>query len=617
MFCSKCGKPVKDNGKFCEFCGSRITVFTEAAVESEPQVLTDNVADSTADIQPEIPVEVNPKNEVVSVSNHGKSKRKLIIISSVCAAAVSFAVVIAVAFWGYIENFFVKTFSSPEQYYHYVEEKNVQDISNALGSALGSFKSAVDTDKDVGVTSEITLQLGDIIIDALAKEAGIDKSQISWASNVGISSDSSSKDGVSSMDIAFLLNNKSIINIELVYSLEDTSYYLRFPDLNEKYLLVEMPDAMHNADLDKLYAALPDEDTVAEIINRYCTIVLNTVDNVRQKSVKAEANGVTQSCVELTVTVDETTVKKVLEAVLTELKNDEEIKNIIKEVWLAVDVDEDNFDEFYEEFLDEIDSTIDSLDRLETELNDFGFDMITWVDGKGEIIGRKFEIDGLDGDIYYLSAYDGTDVGIEAACVIEDKGFEVLGTCGYEYGAMSGKIEIFGIGISREDKMPLVNIFIDDYEVDLFGDNKLNGTFTITMSDEFSDMIADEVGNSKIADYLKNGKIKLSVATADKTSRFEISVLYDSKLVVSLLFNFKETDEENITIPENAIDISDDGEFADYCDEISFDKLKSNLIDAGVPKELVDLIFKRLGIEDNNSDVVAVSADYYDYTYEY
>ena len=616
MFCSKCGKPVNDTDRFCEFCGSRITAFTEPVIETETQALTDNVIE-TVDIQVENPTEVPAEavlqTEVQPDNSVGKSKRKLIVVLSVCAAAVAAVAVFTAAFWGYIENFFAKSFSSPDNYYHYVEKKNIQDFPQTLGSAVGNFKSTANNANEGGVKSEISLQLGDIIIDALAKEAGVDKSQISWASNIGISSDFSSKDGASSGDIAFLINNKPVLNMELVYNSENYCYYLRLPDLNEDYLLVDMSefaDDFDPAETEKICAALPDEETVAEIINRYFTIVINGIDNVQQKNVKVEANGVSQNCVELTVTVDETTIKNVLEAVLTELKNDEEIKSIIKEVALAADVDEDDFEDSYEDFIDEIKDNIDSLDELDSELEDFCFDMITWVDGKGEVIGRRFEFDGLNGDIYYLSTRDGSDIGFEAVCVIDDEGFEVFGNGTYERGKMSGEIEVFGIGMYRKDKLSLINIEFKDYEVSLFGDNELNGIFTITVSDEFADIIAKEAGNKKIAEYLKKGKIVLSVAVADDTGSFEMTVMYDSELVASLKINTEETDAKDFTVPEKAVDMSDYDEFADYCDDMSVGKFKSNLIDAGVPEELVDYLFSDIDIEDNNSNALTLSVDY-------
>ena len=173
MFCSKCGKPVNDTDRFCEFCGSRITAFTEPVIETETQALTDNVIE-TVDIQVENPTEVPAEavlqTEVQPDNSVGKSKRKLIVVLSVCAAAVAAVAVFTAAFWGYIENFFAKSFSSPDNYYHYVEKKNIQDFPQTLGSAVGNFKSTANNANEGGVKSEISLQLGDIIIDALAKE---------------------------------------------------------------------------------------------------------------------------------------------------------------------------------------------------------------------------------------------------------------------------------------------------------------------------------------------------------------------------------------------------------------------------------------------------------------
>ncbi len=647
MFCIKCGRPVKDGDKFCESCGAKIEIPEAPVSESvaiEPEQISEAVAavpiaevaeasgvqesetvaveEAAPDVESEAVLTENVEVIEEPVAPKAKmSKKKKFTILGIVAACVAVVATCAILFWDYVENFAVKTFSSPEQYYQFVEQKNVDELAESIGSVMGSFNNAFSGSLEQGAKHDITIQIGDIIIDAIANEAGIDKSQISWISNIGISETASTKNGVTANNMALTLNNKPILNVELVFKMEDMSYYLRLPELNEEYILFKYPE-LTGSEIDaesllSVYKAFPDEETTTKLISRYLTAAISVIDDVEKAKVEVDANGVKQSCTELTVTIDEKTVADMVEAILTEFKNDKEIKKLVKDIFAVVepDISDKDFENQYDTILDQIDAILDETDAIEDELDGFEIEIISWVDSKGEAIGRELKIDGFEGEIRYLSTHNGNDVGIEAVFTIEGEGVELIGEGKINGTKMAGDIEVFIVGVEGDAKFSVANIAIKDYDVDLIEDNYVNGVFTLTLSDAVCEKIADSGEMpSDIVKYLKDGAIELAVTSSQGKLNVKLTVLYDSKSVISITVDSTEQKAGAVTVPETAKEIDDENDLMDYVDNIKLDTLKANLIAAGVPSELTDMLDALLnGDFGSDSDY-----DYgYDYDYDY
>lgn len=613
MYCVNCGKEIADTDKVCRFCGESVNNFVvsqeETPVENAVDTVdVDKVSDeSIVDNNEAEVVEVNEIEMVDTVELTGEglepvkkkiSKKKKFTILGICAALVVAAVVGAVLFWDYVENTAVNTFSSSDTYYHYVEGKNVDEIAESMGAAIGNLNKIFAENAANGKKSEISIKLGDVLLDSLAKNLGVEKSEISWASDIDLSSVSSVKDGVSAGKTELSLNNKPILNIELVFKMENMSYFLRMPELNKEYMLFKLPSNngtdVDNATLMKIYKALPDEETTTDIISRYLTVAIENIENVERDRVTVEANFVEQSCVELAAYIDEETVADIVEALLKEFRSDKEIKKVIEKIYQAVEpVSAKKFDMEYNDWMEKVDEAIDDIEEYEDSLGKLDFTIITWVDSKGETIGREIVSLNYDGQFRYLSTHNGTEVGIEA-CFLDDngKGYEFLGYGTIKQSKMSGNVELFEVNTKRDKKDLVANISIKDYDVDLIEDNYINGVFTITLSNDICKELANDLQLPVTAiNYLKKSAIELSITSSKDKASVKLRVLYDSDTVITISVTTTENEVVDITVPENGIKINDSGDLIDYIEDMKFDTFKNNLKAAGVPSDLVDAIF--------------------------
>ena len=605
MYCSKCGTQIKEGEKFCENCGTPVeTVAAEpvaaepvaaepVAVSSEPQVeaapAQEPVVEAAFEVTAEAPADTEP------APAPKKTNKKKVTVISILAAAVAVIALCTVFLWDYVENFTVKTFSSPTSYYQYVETKNVKNFSASFGSALGRFSTA---NTSYGTTGEFKISFGDVLMDYIATEAGIAKEDISWISSIGVSSNTASNGNLLETNGNLLLNDKSILGGELIFDSENKKIYIRSEQLNEQFMLLDYSD-LEYGNFDDIevpevgfdfYGILPDEETMTALIEKYLTIVVDSIENVKEESTTLVANGVAQDCTKLTVVINEETVRDMLKAVLRELKDDKEIGQIIKDMAKNVGgelISDEDINAEYDDFIDEINELLEELKNVEfSEGDKFEFTLITWVDGKGEAIGREFKVDFSDMVVRYASTHDGTDVGIEVFVgSAEREVIKLLGEGEVEGTKMKGDIELFIDGVKY------INVNIKDYDVDLIEDNYVNGVFTVTVTDEMCDLLVDELDlPKKASDWLKSASLVISMTSDEKHASLGVTLNHGEDMIISVTASNKETKSFGIDIPEDAVSIKNEDDMINYLSAFDPNVLINALKDAGMPQEFVDAI---------------------------
>lgn len=149
MFCEKCGSPIQESEMFCSQCGA--PVKTASAPEPGPEEakaggagpdmsrVVESVSGAAASALE------GARNLTENVAQNEKvrkffNKRNVIII--IAAVAVLLSGITAAANADNLENFFLKSFSSPEKYYQYVEKKNVESMSKVAAENYETYGNA-------------------------------------------------------------------------------------------------------------------------------------------------------------------------------------------------------------------------------------------------------------------------------------------------------------------------------------------------------------------------------------------------------------------------------------------------------------------------------------------
>lgn len=604
MFCKKCGSEVNDGAAFCPKCGTALKSTTQKAPEQKSQPIMP---------MPE-PKMGNMAQGTSGVSDDGQkgSIKKGLIIAGIAAAAV---LILLIANAARINNFVHRTFSSPEKYYQFVEEKTVKELSDHAGEWYDSYVLDSLNFYNKSVEGELTVELGKDGQEfvGLLGLAGVD---VSWLESMKISADTAVKDDTVAYDISFSLNGSDIISGNMKMDMEKGMAYFQIPELNKTYLGVDMTEAGYGAyDSDflaefqesnkKLLQACPDQAEVEKLTKRYMMLALGCVDNVSKSKETLKVEGVEQKCTVLKVTIDSDTMQDMAQVVLEKMRDDKDIKSLMESVLLAGSeaVDEDvDIDEVYEEFQDTIDEILDELEYL--SYMDEKIVMKVYVDGKGEIKGRS--IDFGDVTVSSLMPERGNKFGYELSGNSNGITVKLTGSGKISGDKISGDFQIKYNGAS------LVDITAKKLDIEELKSGRMNGRIEMRAASKIGSVIGSVPGLAIIEDM----QINMDFKSSKDAYSCKIGVVYDEQDVGSIGVSAKMGSGSKASMPssKNVLMIEDEDDMEEWLEGARIDGLVDSLKKADIPSEITDALEE---IEDISDLSDALYRMYYYYYYFY
>lgn len=606
MFCKKCGNEIKNGEKFCAACGTPVetapmqSVQTQPASEGTAKVNMEKVTEAGSQAAESVVKKAqeigergkdawkkaNRDGSVLKKLLSGKNKVWLIV-----CAVVLLVLIPCIANATRINNFFHKTFSSPEKYFQFVAKKELNKVTDLMGGYYSDIISRMQF-YDKSYSGKFTLEPGDSI-QKLVKLAngfldldyiGIDLSELKslkLGANVNI------KDNVVGCGLTTAVNKVDLLSINAVMNINQGELYLQIPELTKTYLGIEMGDYIGDIDAilerqeanKELIKSLPKQAEVEKLMSRYLTIVLKNIDNVsigRKKELKVE--GITQKCTELKVTIDGETMQNILEAVLEEALDDRSLEKIIVAAADGYDLDGD---EIYEEFIEGIEHMLDNIEYLAND--DMEIKVNVYVDSKGGIIGIVIEQEDYWGESAFnvLTTRKGNAVGYEISTV--QYGRDVLEISGK--GKKSGnrltgdfQVEYWGESVMELKVMGL--------DMEKLKRGYVNGKTEITLSSK----ICDEIGVSAISSLAKKSSLLLDCKSSSDSLDYKFTLNYDGDKILSAEMALKFGNGSKTSIPggKSVIMIEDADDLMDFYDEINWDKFLKGLEKTGVLSEFAE-----------------------------
>lgn len=606
MFCKKCGNEIKDGEKFCAACGTPAetapvqSVQTQPASEGTAKVNMEKVTEAASQAAESVVKKAqeigekgkdawkkaNRDGSVLKKLLSGKNKVWLIV-----CAVVLVVLIPCIANAARINNFFHKTFSSPEKYFQFVAKKELNEMTDLMG---GYYSDIISRRQfyDKSYSGEFTLEPGDSV-QKLIKLAnglpdldrmGIDLSELK---SLKLGANVTIKDNVAGCGLTTAVNKVDLLSINAVMNMDQGELYLQIPELTKTYLGVELGDYIGDIDAilegleanKELIKSLPKQAEVEKLMNRYLTIALKNIDNVsigRKKELKVK--GVTQKCTELKVTIDGETVQNIFEAVLEEALDDRSLEKIIVAAADGYDLDGD---EIYEEFIEGIEHRLDNIKYLAND--DMEIKVNVYVDSKGGIIGIVIEWEDYGGESAFnvLTARKGNAVGYEISTV--RYGRDVLEISGKGKKSGNQLTGDFQVEYRGESVMELKVMGLD---MEKLKRGYVNGKTEITLSSK----ICDEIGISAISSLAKKSSLLLDCKSSSDSLDYKLTLNYDGDKILSAEMALKSGKGSKTSIPsgKSVIMIEDADDLMDYYDEINWDKFLKGLEKTGVLSELAE-----------------------------
>lgn len=584
----------------------------------------------------DVPKGKKPKKEKVKKEKSGKKGG--LIVAAIGAVAVIAGGVVAAFNWDVVTNTIKSTFSSPQDYYASVEKDNFSNMAasaaNAYQTLLREPMSSV-SDMYESVTSgeiyeggykgEIVIELGDSamenLMDTLSYQEELPFDISEW-NRIALEYETYSGDSLINAAAGLTIGDTGLISVDTLLDYKDSALYLAMPELSESYLGISFEDVMADYEdalqsmeemteyldaIQEIVKVLPDAKQAQALLTKYFDVIIGCVDDVDKESVKLEAGGVNQKCTCLKVTIDGKTLVKAAKALCKELKDDKDLKKYItdfvdavSEQAEALDMAEElgmelDADEIYEQFQSMCDEILDTIDENEEEIPEFELVMSVYVDSKGHVCGREFELEVEEQTMTLLVANteNGSNVGFEASLSIDDgdgeNGFVFEGSGKKNKGKLDGTYAL--TVMAQGEKKKMMNVNVKQFDLDAREKGYLNGSFGLSIADDLLEEMEERIPE-EVYSMLEEMELVFDLTSNENAAKFKVSLNQGKELYASLSISSEKVSDKKLSVPSDAIMIEDieDPEEAmlEYWETIDWDSMIEKLEEIGFSDELIE-----------------------------
>lgn len=584
MFCKKCGNQLLETDLVCSSCGAQIDSeeTTDAVPESaaEPDAVTEEKENQTfcTNCGHEIGsdelfcsfcgTDLTKKSCSKKSFNIKKFIPKGKVLAKILAAIL--AVILLVNIYSYAKNALLKAILSPEDYFAYIVKSNSKKDINTIANMLDMMNKSAD--KGMGSKVNIKFTMEEDAVDAIEDFSNTDIDEyIDWIENINLSYKANFKDDKLGADFNLKLNGTNLGNFKFVSDFKTGTMYMDAPDYTDTPVKSDIDDVDDYDeafdDIKTLLNALPDKKTTKSIANRYIACIVENVSEVKESTETIKADGIEQKVTVLKVEIDEDLVKKISKSFFNELKNDDELREVIHNFAKVNGFDEDAF-------YDSIDSALESTDEIYLD-DDIIFEL--YVNAKGEIAGFKLEDNtgevnffttenfGKYGTVFEFEPKSGEYSGY--ILKFKGNGTTFFGRRTGEYSITVNSVKIAEIEVKNLDYAALEK-------------GVLRGKITVS-----SPMIDDL---SLTLDAKKISLIK---------SNYTLYLNYEDEKIATLKITSSTGYGSKVSVPNNATEADDPDDLEDWLEDFDFDKLIKRLEKANVPDDFID------ELEDNIDDL--------------
>lgn len=506
----------------------------ENSLDTQAENIGLNLENNTEEAQED--KAVRPSYSEPAVETEKPAKKKL--AGKLVALLVILAVILAGSITAFanrskLANTLAMKTKSASEYYAFIEQKNldkqIDTFTKCYGKSLDYFKNGISTDNNLtfSISPQFTMMMGLTEIKPISAKF-----------------ESSTKNGSGNLNGTVSYNDKVLTSLEMLYDMSTSDYYFKVPELSTAYLLMSMQDMMDasaapaaNFDYKEYMNNISElangnllsEEVLNSMLKKYSSNIYSNIETIEiKKNVEVSASDIKSSYNKLTVTMTDKDIYNMVKSILEDAKSDKDLVKIL----VALQVLSEN------EYNESIDTAINDLKANEATLtNEPLLNMILYVDGNGNIMGREFIIiDNANTSFGYTTTKNGSKMGFDAwvkendASIIEitaDGNVNNDGFTGDSVISFNNFNESYGEPTATSFKTALKNVKLVD--------NKIDGKFTLT-----SDAL---LGMEFVADF----------KATDKQQDMNIKLMAGGMEAVEMLLTSKEVPFKEVQMPPSSV----------------------------------------------------------------
>lgn len=385
----------------------------------------------------------------------------LVLLLGGSAAAYSFS--------PWVKNNVKMIINDPEDYYSWVENQNIKESAEKVAEAYDKMTNSENQNVDLELKADLEK---DAIASLFESNSGVSLSDagITIPGSISFTEAGTVVDGNTAFSAKLNADEKTLLTINGY--LKDGKYYYQIPELSSSYISMDLSQIIEEAfsETDSLVNGIGNkedsqpvinnvftkmstgkglqeiitDDELEELLVKYFDIVFTNIDDVKlKKNIECEVNGVKTEYNQLVAEIDEGCLYSIAKDVLKKAKDD---KTIIKIVESTGSMTKDDYQSAVDKLLGEL-----------GEYNVSGGDVVAvmnvYVDSKGVIKGRSFEIaDEEDVKLNYMSVEDNDNNAFEANIIFDGEGLKISGDITEKSDKSSGKINVTAVGTTDGDQ---------------------------------------------------------------------------------------------------------------------------------------------------------------------
>ena len=495
---------------------------------------------------------------------------------------------------------------------------------SALDKALETFRSVYSKEVETfkksyeGQGVDISLKLEDGVKSLLSVILPVD---LSWLNSIGITGDVTIESSNLGEGLSLKVNDKEICSAQLYLDTSTMDVYMSIPELLDGYIKVNAntaaqkeaeaaEDAADDLDISvtdnlpvdaenlteyldamiKFQDALPEADTVSNIINKYLSIAIDHATEGESGSETLSVDTVSADCTTMEGSISGDNLLPAITDMVAALKDDEDFKSIFDSVSsLTPDAGYT-----YEEFQSSLDEVLNSLQSEDVSTEDITQSLTSkiWVDGDDNVVGHEISYTDDDGThpfFTYQTPSDGDNIGYRLHIGLDDKTFDIVGSGQVTDGTLNGYYEV------SVDSNPHLGITVSDYDTQsLKTEGIVHGTYELSLfQGDMDDSTYETVSAFGIKLTVDGMNVALELSTSG-TPLASLSIgLYDADPI-----SFVDPSQM-----DPIYDMDNDADNDAFASAINVDTIMQNLTDAGMPADFLDTLMN--GSDDTTADDTA------------
>ncbi len=629
MLCTNCGDMLEDGAVFCTKCGQRVIpesvteataevagqvreAATEAAVQQQKPVTEEKeAATGTVNLLKEtVTPSANQTQDTVTQSaftsqsdnyisresvieaeatplkQSKKPSKKFWIIGAVTVVLVAVLAIVAVNFQSFANSVKMLTMS-PKEYYSYIEIQQLQENTSAMVSNYDRTLEVYGNESGQGLEYGLDVEFGELVCEAISSSLGIE--DVSGLSKMGLDFKFATKEDVCSGGIAARLGDTSLISLNALAQLEDGMIYMQLPELTDKFIGIDVSAEMDElvevfAEYGNLIEAYPEGAVLEDVMNRYMTIAINSFEDVKETKDVVTVGEYEEKCTVLCATMTEPEMYTMLENILKEAKDDKDLQNML--VGFAAYMEGTDEQELRNSFVEAIDAYLQNAElyRNQADANNY-FSMSIMVNKKGEVIGRKFEVNKQDFLVSYMMPQKKDAFGYELKVGSIDTYIIVEGEGIKNASEMSGEF-LVKMDSMDQGQFNIATLILENMDMKKWEEGLLDVTCRIKPDTE----LYKELGAGAAGVFLAGYELVYEADTEKDQSRVGLSVVNGAELIFKFMVSMKVGQYEVMETPADSILYETDEDLLAWMQTMDFDKFMENISQSGMPAELVEII---------------------------